>query len=448
MTSFSEAALVVLGITTAVGIIAAVLLARSRAALAARNRALSAACARDAVFRDEFRHLVTARVPALALNLISSHHPVPGLLNPQLAGTEDAELLDSVLHRLSDTVLKERRRVDAAARAALRGASQDIQALSYRLQTRVDSLQHDYDDPRLLEELFEVDHLNEQVVRLVQKAAIVCGAWPGHVRQDTYVADVVTGASSRLHGWKRIRINSKLLATNVGVVGRAAEPIAVACAEVMANALEHSRDDLSVEVALMQTDNGTVCVTVDDAGKGMTEEAKARGSRLVAAEGAQDLLLTELGDPPALGFAAIGRLVADHGFQVTVDQPSPYGGVRAVVSIPPHLLTEIDEEAEPQSALAPLPAAPPKAPHWATAPADASEPADTAPAPAPAPAPAADDGSGLPQRRRRVRTAPTPVSGPAPEARTPDPDKALETWSQFQLGIATGNADNDTEETP
>ena len=434
MTSFSEAAAVVLGATTAVGATATVLLARSRAALLAQNRTLTDAGAQEREFREEFEHLVISRLPARALHLISSHHPVPGLLRERLADTGDAKLFDAVLSHLSDSVLKERRRVDAAARAALRGASQDIQALSYRLQTRVDAMQHDYDDPRLLEDLFEVDHLNEQVVRLVQKAAIVCGAWPGHVRQDTYVADVVTGASSRLHGWKRIRINSKLLDTNIGIVGRAAEPIAVACAEVMANALEHSRDDLAVEVALVQTDNGTVSVIVDDAGRGMTEEAKARGARLVSMDGPQDLLLTELGDPPALGFAAIGRLVADHGFQVSVDQLSPYGGVRAVVSVPPHLLTEIDEKAEPQSALAPMPAAPPSASQWLPAP--------------PAPVTTSDDGSGLPQRRRRTRTAPAPAGSAVPEARTPDPDKARDTWSQFQLGITTGQAETNTEETP
>ena len=89
---------------------------------------------------------------------------------------------------------------------------------------------------------------------------------------------------------------------------------------------------------------------------------RARGARLVSGENAADLLITELGDPPALGFAAIGQLVADHGFHVSVDQVSPYGGVRAVLAVPKHLLTTIDETAEPPSAMAAIPAPAPRSP--------------------------------------------------------------------------------------
>ncbi|WP_407918372.1 sensor histidine kinase, partial [Kitasatospora sp. NE20-6] len=426
MTSISETAAVVLGATTAAGAITTALLARSRRALVARSavqsEALSASDKRGQelgdqlqLLGDELRHLVADRLPGLALHLVSSHHPVPGLKHEALAGTEYAPLHEAVLGHYSDTVTKERRRIDASARAALRGACQDIQALSYRLQTQVESLQSDFDDPRLLDSLFKVDHLNEQAIRLVQKAAIVCGAWPGHVRPDTYVVEIVSGASSRLHGYERIKINSRLLASNLAVVGRAAEPIAVALTELMANALEHSRDDLAVEAGVIQTGNGSVCITIDDAGTGMSAEAARRGVRLVSGGDQQDTLLTELGDPPALGFAAIGRLVADHGFQVSIDQVSPYSGVRAVLTIPPHLLTTIDEEEEPISAMAPLPAAPPSAPQWPT-----PAPADSAP----------DDTGDLPQRHRRPRTERTRGDAPVIESRELNPEEARDTWSQ------------------
>ncbi|WP_405010066.1 sensor histidine kinase [Kitasatospora sp. NBC_01539] len=445
MTSIPETAAVVLGATTAAGAVATALLARSRRALVARSavqsEALSASDRRAQDLRDqlqllgdEFRHLVADRLPGLALHLVSSHHPVPGLKHQVLAGTEFAPLHEAVLGHYSDTVAKERRRIDASARAALRGACQDIQALSYRLQTQVESLQSDFDDPRLLDSLFKVDHLNEQAIRLVQKAAIVCGAWPGHVRPDTYVVEIVSGASSRLHGYERIKINSRLLASNLAVVGRAAEPIAVALTELMANALEHSRDDLAVEVGVIQTGSGSVCVTIDDAGTGMSAEAARRGARLVSGEDQQDTLLTELGDPPALGFAAIGRLVADHGFQVSIDQVSPYSGVRTVLTVPPHLLTTIDEEVEPISAMAPLPAAPPAAPQWPT-PAAPNDAPDEAP----------DEAGDLPQRRRRARElnrGETPVI----ESRELNPEEARDTWSQFQAGLAADRDSTDSKE--
>ncbi|GGJ92326.1 hypothetical protein GCM10011583_24780 [Streptomyces camponoticapitis] len=457
MTSPSEPA-IVLGAMTVVMAVVALLLALSRRKQMRRCREMDAALksaeartrsaesrtddaeAREDRFRAEVSHLVSARLPALKLNLISSHHPVPGLLHEKKAGPEDAELLDSVLTKVSEMVLTERRRVDAAARAALRGASQDSQALSYRLQSELDALQREFTGSRqLTHRMLAADHLNEQNLRLIQRTAIVCGAWPGHVRKDTYVAELVTGASSRLRGFDRIKINSRI-ASNVGIVGRAAEPVAVACAELMANALEHSRDDLAVDVSLIQTGNGNVSITVDDAGKGMTAEAAARGVRLVSAD-SKDVMLTELGDPPSQGFVAIGRLVADYGFHVSVDNPSPYGGVRAVVTIPPNLLASIDEEAEPPSAMAPQPPVAPKAerrPPAATETPAADDEKSRASAP--------DSADGLPQRRRR---GPAGSTGglTVPSYRAPDPERSRKAWSEFQDGLESGRTGSDSEET-
>ncbi|WP_158710341.1 ATP-binding protein [Streptomyces sp. NRRL F-5126] len=473
MSSISVAA-VLLGVATAVMVVVALVLARSRrrqvrraqelasSAQAADARTLAAEASsrtaearlkaaetREREFREELDHLVSRRLPALALHLISSHHPVPGPLHEggQQAGGgsepgESADIFAPVLESFSTTSLKERRRIDAAARAALRGACQDMQALSYRLQTEIDALQHEFSAPRsLTKRLLAADHLNEQNLRLIQKAAIVCGAWPGHVRKDTYVAEIVTGASSRLRGFDRIKISSRLHAAGTGIVGRAAEPVAVAVAELMANALEHSRDDLVVDVSLIETENGSVCVTVDDAGKGMTAEAVARGTKLISGAEQQNIMLTELGDPPSQGFAAIGRLVADYGFHVSIANPSPYGGVRAVLSIPPNLLTTIDEEAEPLSAMAPLPAVPPQVPKRPEAPEPA---APAAPAPVPTAAAAAPE---LPQRRRREPARAVQADVAPPTARDLDPERVRDTWSQFEEGLASGRAHNDPEET-
>ena len=471
MTSLSDPA-IALGVIAVLIAVVALLLARSRRKQVRRGRELAAAVqsaesraqasaalaqsaddrrkaaearakdaeTRDTEFRDEVQHLVSARLPALALHLISAHHPVPGLLHESFADTDAAKLVDSVLDNVSATVLKERRRVDAAARAALRGTSQDSQALSYRLQTEIDALQHEFSAPRsLTKRLLAADHLNEQNLRLIQRAAIVCGAWPGHVRKDTYVAEIVSGASSRLRGFDRVKINSRLRVSNIGVVGRAAEPVAVVCAELMANALEHSRDDLVVDVSLIQTENGSVCITVDDAGKGMTAEAVTRGARLISRE-QQEVMLTELGDPPSQGFAAIGRLVADYGFHVSIDNPSPYGGVRAVVSIPPNLLTSIDEEAEPLSAMAPLPATAPLVNKRPAADPSAEPPRRT---PMPTAAAAAPE---LPQRHRRS-SATSSTEDVAPKHRALDPEQVRDVWSEFQEGLVSGRADTDSEET-
>ncbi|MFB6988723.1 ATP-binding protein [Streptomyces sp. NPDC056304] len=411
--------------------------AEGRARTEAQNRQTAEsrtqeASTREAELLDEVRHMVSQRLPALALHLISSHHPVPGLLHKNLVGSEAGQILDALPEAVSGIVLKERRRIDAAARAALRGATQESQALSYRLQTNIVGLQHEFSaPPRLTQSLLESDHLNEQNLRLTQRSAIVCGGWPGHVRKDTYVGEVVSGASSRLRGFERVNIVSRHSLSGIGVVGRAAEPVAVVCAELMANALEHSRDDFMVDVTLVQAGNGSVCITIDDAGKGMTSEALARGRGLISGE-QQEVMLLELGDPPSMGFAAIGRLVADYGLRVSIDNSSPYGGVRAVVSVPENLLTSMDEDATPPSVLAPQPAAAPQA-HKRPAAADS-------PASPSAPSGAAE----LPQRRRRFSaTATNDNAAVAPRPLNPEDTGAL--WSDFQSGLTNGRSVTDSE---
>ncbi|WP_051698616.1 ATP-binding protein [Streptomyces albus] len=421
MTAIHEVAIAALSATTVGSAAAAVLMARSRRTLSRSLAQAQEGAAVEEQRREEaLRQLVSGRLPSLALHLRSDHYPVPGLEDTSLSGTDFADLLDSVQALFAKVVLEERHRVDAAARAALRGAFMEVQAKSYQLQTDLDTLQQECEDEQTLKNYFRLDHLNEQLARLVQKGAIVAGSWPGLVRSDTHVPDLVTGATSRLHGFERINVHSKLSTETVGVVGRAAEPIAVACTELLANALESSRADLSVEVTLLQTDNGAVCIQIDDAGKGMTAEEASRAAQLLA--GRRQVLLTELGDPPALGFAAVGRLAADHGFQVTVDQASPYSGVRAIITIPPALVTSIDPHTDPLSAMSPVPTPAPRAPRKAIT---SDDPGGVTP-----------DSDALPQRRRRRPRAPGLEERTAAGGRPPEPEQARTTWDDYERGIA------------
>ncbi|MFD5110542.1 ATP-binding protein [Streptomyces cinereoruber] len=439
MTVIHEVAIPALSAMTAVSIAATVRVVRSRRILSRRFLQQEAAHrqemvkVRDAEQRrhEALQHLVDVRLPGQVLHLLSDHYPVPGLADAGLADTEFADILHAVQELFAKAVVEERHRTDAAARAALRGTCMEIQAKTYQLQALLDTLQRACEDEETLKSYFRLDHLNEQLARLVQKAAIVTGSWPGQVRPDTQIPNLVMGAISRLHGYERINVSSRLLSDTVGVVGRAAEPVAVVCTELLANALESSRGDLAVEVALLQPDNGAVCIQVDDAGKGMTVEEVARAARLLS--GRHRVLLTELGDPPSLGFAAVSRLVADHGFQVTVDQVSPYSGVRAIITIPPALVTRIDPQIVPLSAMAPLPAAAPLALREAVI-SEASSKTAVPP-------------SGvLPQRRRRdhaatARKQSVALDGAVLAGGPPEPEKAYSTWDAFERGIAAGRAD-------
>ncbi|MFI6858040.1 sensor histidine kinase [Streptomyces sp. NPDC050416] len=328
-------------------------LLRSRRQLAAQRAKTAALRARldgtTRAFTAEVEHLAARRVPAAARQAAHPHVAVPGPLSPQLAGSPLGLALEQVLKGLHAELAAQRTRIDAAAQAGMRGATREIQAALYRLQDALRGLQQRYDDPELAQTLFELDHENEQSLRRAQIAAVVCGAWVGLAREESHLVDAVTGGQARLAGYQRVRIHNHLQA-GTALVSHAVEPVAIIVAELLDNALRHSAPDTEVVVNLEAVHHG-VCVTVDDAGLGMTQDERARAQRMVA--GSEPILLTELGDPPRMGLAAIGQLTRQFDLSVDLSSPSPYGGVRAVLRIDSHLLTRIDPDELPPAASAP-----------------------------------------------------------------------------------------------
>ncbi|WP_033311776.1 ATP-binding protein [Streptomyces iakyrus] len=328
-------------------------LLRSRRQLAAQRAKTAALRAQldgtTRAFTFEVEHLAVRRVPAAARQAAHSHVTEPGPLNPQLAGSPLGAALEQVLKGLHAELAAQRTRIDAAAQAGMRGATREIQAALYRLQDALRGLQQRYDDPELAQTLFELDHENEQSLRRAQIAAVVCGAWVGLAREESHLVDAVTGGQARLAGYRRVRVSNHL-AAGTALVSHAVEPVAIIVAELLDNALRHSAPDTEVVVNLEAVHHG-VCVTVDDAGLGMTQDERARAQRMVA--GSDPILLTELGDPPRMGLAAVGRLTRQFDLSVDLTSPSPYGGVRAVLRVDRHLLTRIDPEEVPPAASAP-----------------------------------------------------------------------------------------------
>ncbi|GAA2293574.1 hypothetical protein GCM10010234_38750 [Streptomyces hawaiiensis] len=328
-------------------------LLRSRRHLAAQRAKTAALRAQldgtTRAFTSEIEHLAARRVPAAARQAAHSHVSEPGPLNPQLAGSPLGSALEQVLKGLHAELAAQRTRIDAAAQAGMRGATREIQAALYRLQDALRGLQQRYDDPELTQTLFELDHENEQSLRRAQIAAVVCGAWVGLAREESHLVDAVTGGQARLAGYRRVRVNNHL-AAGTALVSHAVEPVAIIVAELLDNALRHSAPDTDVVVNLEAVHHG-VCVTVDDVGLGMTQDERARAQRMVA--GSDPILLTELGDPPRMGLAAVGQLTRQFDLSVDLSSPSPYGGVRAVLRVDSHLLTRIDPEEQPPAASAP-----------------------------------------------------------------------------------------------
>ncbi|MFF3941543.1 sensor histidine kinase [Streptomyces phaeofaciens] len=401
-------------------------------------------------FTAEVEHLAARRVPAAARQVAHPHTEVPGPLQPLTVGTPTGIALENVLLALQAEVAAQRTRVDAAAQAGMRGATREIQAALYRLQDALRGLQQRYDDPELAQTLFRLDHENEQSLRRAQVAAVVCGAWVGLAREESHLVDAVTGGQARLAGYQRVEVHNHLEA-GTALVSHAVEPVAIIVAELLDNALRHSSPDTDVVVSLEHVHHG-VCVTVDDAGLGMNRDERDRAQRLVA--GDEPILLTDLGDPPRMGLAAIGRLTRQFDLGVDLSSPSPYGGVRAVLRVDAHLVSRIDPEKRPPAASAPRTTRRPAPERPAPAHAYGSEGIEPEPAGHHGPG----DADGLPQRRRRTRAAAAEAAPAAAEPVRPArrPQDAAAALGGLQAGTAAARAgaaefpaagDDDTDQT-
>ncbi|MFH8757590.1 ATP-binding protein [Streptomyces atroolivaceus] len=442
------------------------------------ERQAKAAEARTTALTEEIRQLARKRIPAAATALSHRTAPVPGLREAAGIEGDAAHLLTEAVQAVRTAVLEERGRVDAAARSAMRGTSAKIQSLLNQSQHLLQELQHEYDDPRIL----QLDFRNELALRRTQATAVLCDAWPGLARQNSSLVEVVLGAQSRVAGYERIKVANHLRQERLALVARAAEPLAIALAELLANATAYSHPDTEVPVTVQQSAGRGALILVDDAGIGMDDDALKRARALLA--GPSEVLLTELGDPPQTGFAVVGRLIARYGFSCHIES-SPYGGMRTMLRIPAHLLTVMDDDRTlsvlapkpvqargagaaagppPGAPAAPLASPAPATPPLGTALPTPSEPAGPAgsaapvpagpgpepgpvPEPGPGPASAAEEAppaAGLPTRRRRSPRTASPQASTArqqapeepPLLRTPE--QAGAAWAALQEGTLSG----------
>ncbi|MEU0932812.1 MULTISPECIES: ATP-binding protein [unclassified Embleya] len=386
---------------------AAVYVARSRITvrdLRERNRLL----AEDVRMRDdEIDNVVRVLLPAL----VETGERLKGSLlrHEELRATPYAQGIETVVEMFTTAVEDARDRADHSAKNALKAAMRTLQALAGEQQVAISDMQNNYVDAQLLQDLLAIDHMNSQFGRRAQVIAALCGGWTGRQRAAAPLYDVMRGAKGRIRDYLRVEIRMQ---SNVAVIGRAVEPVALAVAELLDNAASYSPPHTTVEINFQTVPNG-VCIMVDDAGVGMHEEARQNAARYLDAS--EPVGITRLGHPPQFGFPVIGMLAAQYGFTVSVDTRSPYGGMRAVVMLPSGLLTTA-VDAEPASVPAQRRVA--RVPRAGT-----GESRPVAPAAA---APVADEGTAaldgeLPQRRRR---APLPVDRTHQPAPTDAPDRS------------------------
>lgn len=231
---------------------------------------------------------------------------------------------------------------DAEARtmAIMKAWSATLQNLAVRSQTELEGIQQKYGGHPVLPDLLNVNHAITQTLRRLQTISVACGGSLGRRRQAASVYDVVRSALSTLRQYGRVKIMDQ---TPYALKPPVIPAVSLAIAEILHNATDYSPPHTDVTVQFMNVHNG-LCVVIDDAGIGMNEEEKRRAATLLSGEFVPTI--SQLGNPPRIGFAVMGMLAGQFGFQVDVMGRSAFGGVRAVVLLPNDLLTE--EPIEPQ----------------------------------------------------------------------------------------------------
>ncbi len=242
----------------------------------------------------------------------------------------------------------------AAEQAALRKSIGDLfvnlarrnQGLIDRQLNLIEELERRTDDPDRLDELFRLDHLATRMRRNAENLLVLASAEPERRGSEPVpLADVVRAAGSEVEQFARVEA---LSGDEARLAGHAASDLVHLMAELIDNAVAFSPPDAPVRVTTQAVSNGYL-VEIEDRGAGMSEEELAAANDRLASPTEIDFALSRM-----LGFFVVGRLAWRHGIRVQLRR-SWYGGVSALVLIPPALLLPVETLQRPGTAGALLP---------------------------------------------------------------------------------------------
>ncbi|MCZ0991399.1 ATP-binding protein [Streptomyces diastatochromogenes] len=237
------------------------------------------------------------------------------------------------------TIQEAEEAAEESTKAVLKGSARFLQSLAAEQLALLEEIQRKYGGHSVLGDLLEVSHANAQMARKAQGIAVMCGAPLGRRNRPASVYDVVRSAQGQIRNFRRVEIMQQ---TGFALKASAVSPVALAVAELLDNAASFSQQGSPIEITFQRVQKN-LCIVIDDAGVGMSDEDRQKASALLSGDFRPRL--SHLGNQPKFGFPVIGLLAQQYGFRVDVTGVSRYGGVRAVVLLPEELWTE--EETAP-----------------------------------------------------------------------------------------------------
>jgi hypothetical protein len=229
----------------------------------------------------------------------------------------------------------------ATEQAALRRSIGDMfvnlarrsQRLIDRQLNFIEELERDENDPDELGKLFQLDHMATRMRRNAENLIVLSSAESARRwSEPVQLADMIRAAISEVEEFTRVQ---QITVDEVRVSGHAVNDVVHLLAELIENATAFSPPDTVVRIAGQVTPNGHL-VEIEDCGIGMNDEQLAAANERLADPPMFDFALSRL-----LGFFVVGRLAQRYGIKVQL-RHSWYGGVTALVLIPPSLLIQPD----------------------------------------------------------------------------------------------------------
>jgi signal transduction histidine kinase len=384
-------------------------------------------------------HLVHIQLPA-ALNGSEASQPLP---DSATVNGEAAALCGRVTTAVAEGAARLRGQLEGlrgqledqteSSRLAVITLARRVQASAHRIQEEATRMAGRHaSDTDVLESSMRVDHAAAQQARHAQSVAVLCGEWPGQQwPQPLPLLDVVRAASSRIVAYRRVTVSGE---PDIAATATVVEPLIHLIAELLANATQSSPPTTQVLVTVRTVQRGAV-IEMDDGGVGMEEHQLEQAREIVS--GRRLLRLGNLGEIPQTGMPVIGQYVHRHGFRVDL-MPSPYGGVRAVVLVPVHMVENLEQSETPR----PLTAGPQAG---AALTGHADVPAISAGS---VPAVAATETGSLPHRRSRRSESATHAHGNMSPAESDLPTQTPEQAGAWMAAYFSGSPDEGTAPDP
>ncbi|HEY4462271.1 MAG TPA: ATP-binding protein, partial [Streptosporangiaceae bacterium] len=284
-------------------------------------------------------------------------------------------------------------------------AMRDLTLVESLLQV-VEKLESHEEDAEQLELLFRIDHLATRMRRNSENLLVLAGHdTEGRDFEPVPLLDVARAAISEITDYSRAQVTSL---PDVRVIGLAGDDLSHILAELLDNATSKSPQSAAVVVRGERTGDGTLLLSVEDAGIGIPADRLADINKRLSRAPVLDASATR-----HMGLYVVGRLAYRHGIRVQLRE-RPYGGIAAHIIIPDELIRSApgeppargDRPDHPRPRPRPQPSAPPSGP---------------VPRPSSGPVPRPSSGLGSPSGPASPPTPAAPGVPAAPRFQPADP---------------------------